>query len=365
MKGIILSYIIEKMVGMEDAKRFDEFLIFYLELEHYLFAHLMAIDLHQAEAFKALQEVQAEVERVWAEIDRLKVASKIQTVEVKHLWKVSRREKEASTGLRAALALSEDKRKKSEEEEAFLEGFEICMRRVTKNFPGVDLDLLTDEPSEGVDTSNAGAASPIAEPTPSAPKLAIEASESIPEPDIARDVPTSPASASAKNPSNDRSQGPSSPTDAELLSQGIPLKPIVKNLKRKIHHLKKKLKKIEAELRGSRKNASEAMIEKQLHDIELTYDTYRLGWSERISQLEQRLHAANSEVTRLQKQLDDSHQSGKSDGSGQVASLTRTLGELLKAVERKKAEVQRLRIQLSYEQQAVRDAEAESEVLRK
>ncbi|EHA8588320.1 hypothetical protein COCNU_scaffold004753G000020 [Cocos nucifera] len=64
MKGSILLYIIEKMVGMEDAVRFDESFAAYLELGHYLFNHLKAIDLLQAEASKALQEVQAEVKRV-------------------------------------------------------------------------------------------------------------------------------------------------------------------------------------------------------------------------------------------------------------------------------------------------------------
>ncbi|KAG1365004.1 hypothetical protein COCNU_12G000040 [Cocos nucifera] len=113
------------------------------------------------------------VERVRAKVSRLKVASKIQAIEVEHLRKVSWREEEASTRLRAALAFSEVKKKKTEEEisvereravkafkssqamedikiaffqETFLEGFEICMRRVVKNFSGVDLDFLTDEP---------------------------------------------------------------------------------------------------------------------------------------------------------------------------------------------------------------------------
>ncbi|KAG1334184.1 hypothetical protein COCNU_03G003030 [Cocos nucifera] len=64
-----------------------------------------------------------------------------------------------------------------------------------------------------------------------------------------------------KNPSSDHSQGRSSPTDAELLSKGIPLRSIDKGLKREIHHLKKKLKKMEDELQRSRKNASKAIIE--------------------------------------------------------------------------------------------------------
>ncbi|KAG1342511.1 hypothetical protein COCNU_05G007400 [Cocos nucifera] len=113
MKGSILPHIIKKMVRMEDAERFDESFTTYLELGHYLFAHSKATDLHQAEASKALQEVQMEVERVQAKVDRLKVASKIQTTEVEHLREVLWREEEASMGLRAALALSEDERKKA------------------------------------------------------------------------------------------------------------------------------------------------------------------------------------------------------------------------------------------------------------
>ena len=49
--------------------------------------------------------------------------------------------------------------------------------------------------------------------------------------------------------------------DAEPLPQGISLKSIVKNLKKEVHHLRKKLKKAEDELQKSRKNASEATIE--------------------------------------------------------------------------------------------------------
>ncbi|EHA8588520.1 hypothetical protein COCNU_scaffold005638G000010 [Cocos nucifera] len=106
-------------------------------------------------------------------------------------------------------------------QEAFLEGFEICMRRIEKNFRGVDPNLLTDESSEGVGPSNAGATSRITEPALSAPKLAAEASKSILKPDATKDVSISPASALVEKPSNDCSQGPSSLINAELLSQEI------------------------------------------------------------------------------------------------------------------------------------------------
>ena len=99
-------------------------------------------------------------------------------------------------GLKVALTLAEEKKKQIEEEvgverkqaveafksskdmkeikiafarEAFLEGFEVCMRRVVKNFLKVDLDLLTNKPNDEVGPSNACAdacaTSPIADPT--------------------------------------------------------------------------------------------------------------------------------------------------------------------------------------------------------
>ncbi|EHA8586396.1 hypothetical protein COCNU_scaffold000313G000020 [Cocos nucifera] len=56
MRGTILSHIVDKMVWMDNAVRFDEFCAAFLELGHYLFVHSKVADLHQAEAFKALQE---------------------------------------------------------------------------------------------------------------------------------------------------------------------------------------------------------------------------------------------------------------------------------------------------------------------
>ncbi|KAG1327731.1 hypothetical protein COCNU_01G016650 [Cocos nucifera] len=104
------------MVGMEDAEKFDESFAAYLKLGHYMFAHSKAADLHQAEASKTLQEVQAKVERVQAEVNHLKAASKIQATEIEHLRERSWKEEEVFAGLRTALTLSKDKRKKAEEE---------------------------------------------------------------------------------------------------------------------------------------------------------------------------------------------------------------------------------------------------------
>ena len=170
-----------------------------------MFAHSKAADLCQTKASKALQEARAETERVLAEADCLKVALKIQAAEVGHLQEALRRVEEALARLKVALTLSEDKRKKVEEEvntesekaieafksskamedikiafaqEAFLEGFEICMRRVTKNFSKVDLNLLTNEPSDEAGPSNTGAdigaISPTVKPSPRFLKLLLQ-----------------------------------------------------------------------------------------------------------------------------------------------------------------------------------------------
>ncbi|EHA8586358.1 hypothetical protein COCNU_scaffold000210G000030 [Cocos nucifera] len=65
---------------------------------------------------------------------------------------------------------------------------------------------------------------------------------------------------SAEHPSSGQSQGQSSPTNIKSPPEGIPLRPIVKNLKEKIHHLKKKLRKTKDELQRSRKNASKVTV---------------------------------------------------------------------------------------------------------
>ncbi|EHA8588205.1 hypothetical protein COCNU_scaffold004374G000020 [Cocos nucifera] len=151
MKGIIVLHIIDRMVQKENAESWG-----------ITCTNLRAANLHQTKISKAFQEAQAEAERVRIEVDYLMVASEIQVVKVEHLREASRREEEASMGLKAVLTLSKDKRKKEEEEigterewaveafkssqamedikiaftkEAFVEGFKIYMRRVVKNFP--------------------------------------------------------------------------------------------------------------------------------------------------------------------------------------------------------------------------------------
>ena len=82
-------------------------------------------------------------------------------------------------------------------QEAFLEGFQIYLRRIAKNFPDVDLDLLTDEPSDEASPSNIGievaAASPIAKLASKVSKPATVVPEPARESKVAKNAQTSPA----------------------------------------------------------------------------------------------------------------------------------------------------------------------------
>ncbi|EHA8586371.1 hypothetical protein COCNU_scaffold000249G000020 [Cocos nucifera] len=69
------------------------------------------------------------------------------------------------------------------------------------------------------------------------------------------------ATMEAVNPSDDQSRNPPSPLDADLLPQGVLLKSLIRNLKKKVHHLRKKLKKMEDDLQALRENASEVTKE--------------------------------------------------------------------------------------------------------
>ena len=71
------------------------------------------------------------------------------------------------------------------------------------------------------------------------------------------------------------------------------------------------------------------------------------------------------EVAHLRRQLSERVQLTSVQGSDELCSLRGTMTELSMALGREEAEQQRLKIQLVHEQQAVKDAEVESEVLRK
>ena len=74
---------------------------------------------------------------------------------------------------------------------------------------------------------------------------------------------------------------------------------------------------------------------------------------------------ATDEVARLERQLSERVQVASVQGSNELCSLRGTMEELSMALRQEKAELQRLKIQLAYEQQTVKDAEVEFEVLRK
>ena len=74
---------------------------------------------------------------------------------------------------------------------------------------------------------------------------------------------------------------------------------------------------------------------------------------------------ATDEVARLQRWLSERVQPVPAQGFDELRSLRGTMEELSVALGKEKAELQWLKIQLTYEQQAVKDAEAESEILRR
>ena len=74
---------------------------------------------------------------------------------------------------------------------------------------------------------------------------------------------------------------------------------------------------------------------------------------------------ATDEVAHLQGQLAEGAQFAPALDSDELQSLRKIIEELSVALGEGKVELQQLKIQLVCEQQAVKDAEAESEVLRK
>ena len=74
---------------------------------------------------------------------------------------------------------------------------------------------------------------------------------------------------------------------------------------------------------------------------------------------------ATDEVARLQRQLADRAQLTFARDSDELQSLRGTVERISVTLGEKTAELQQLKIQLAYEQRAVTDEEAESEVLRK
>ncbi|EHA8588032.1 hypothetical protein COCNU_scaffold003949G000010 [Cocos nucifera] len=137
------------------------------------------------------------------------------------------------------------------DQEAFIKDFELCKCRVARRFPELDLKFLEEED----DDVEAGPSYAIVDPSfvelafgPSEP--AIEA----PEPVRALEAVKSALAPSSIIPFE-------SPINIDPLPQGVLLKPLIKDLKKEIHLLKRKLKKTEDNLQASQMNASEATKE--------------------------------------------------------------------------------------------------------
>ncbi|EHA8586717.1 hypothetical protein COCNU_scaffold000789G000020 [Cocos nucifera] len=157
--------------------------------------------------------------------------------------------------------------------EAFQKGYELCEDRVAAKFSKLDLDFLYEkEPVEATSPSTIAADPSSIELASSPPNLlsrCLSPCGSLRLPLKHRLNPF----LSSQLPLECRAPlllllqrvlsvcWMQSPIDVELLPQGILLKLIVKNLKKKVHHLRKKLKKAEDEHQKSRENALEATIE--------------------------------------------------------------------------------------------------------
>ena len=106
-------------------------------------------------------------------------------------------------------------------------------------------------------------------------------------------------------------------------------------------------------------------LQKQLQDAKANYNAYRIGWSGQVEDYRRKLQTTTDEVARLRRQLSERVQSTSAQGSDELCSLRETMEELFVALGREQAELRRLKIQLVHEQQANKDAETESEILRK
>ncbi|EHA8587441.1 hypothetical protein COCNU_scaffold002240G000010 [Cocos nucifera] len=227
MKESIFLHIMAKMLQRGDVERFDKSYAAYLELGHYLFAHSEAVDQKQAEASKALKEARAEAKMARAKVESIRVALKIQSTKVEHLREEWRVEREKTMKLRIALAQEREEKGKAQEgvdaaveeaiesfkssrdmedikiafaQEAFIEGFQIYLGRVAKNFSKVDLDLLMKESDDRADPSSLRVgviltdvpSSSIVGAILEAPKLVIAMPEPAHGSDTNEDASTSP-----------------------------------------------------------------------------------------------------------------------------------------------------------------------------
>ena len=92
---------------------------------------------------------------------------------------------------------------------------------------------------------------------------------------------------------------------------------------------------------------------------------HRASWRRQVEEYKGRLKTATDKVIRLQRQLASRAQLTSTRDFDELQSLRGTVEGISVALGERMVELQQLKIQLTYEQRAVTDAEAESEVLRK
>ncbi|EHA8592230.1 hypothetical protein COCNU_contig69376565G000010 [Cocos nucifera] len=179
-------------------------------------------------------------------------------------------------------------------QEAFQKAYELCEDRVAGKFSKLDLsflygDVFDEETGPSAITVDPYPVEAALEPS----ELAVEASEPMLEPEVVPEAlgyPTAPPFESAKLAlgsmiaagvlSSSPISPPKSPINADPLPQGIPLKAHLKYLRKEVHQLKKKLKKIEDELQKFREHALEAITEvthlRKLHMRDYATEVTRL-----------------------------------------------------------------------------------------
>ena len=97
----------------------------------------------------------------------------------------------------------------------------------------------------------------------------------------------------------------------------------------------------------------------------MLFRSYRVGWCGQVEDYQRKLQTVTDEVAHLQRQLSARVQPASAQGFDELRSLRGTMAELSVALGWEEVKLQWLKIQLVYELQAVKDAEAESEILRK
>ena len=106
-------------------------------------------------------------------------------------------------------------------------------------------------------------------------------------------------------------------------------------------------------------------LQKQLQDAEMSHDVQQASWRRQVEEYKGRFQTAADEVIRLQRQLANRAQLTSAQDSEELQALRGTVEGISVSLGEKTAELQQVKIQLALERQAVADAEAKSEVLRK